>query len=105
MPQVKSKYKNPDKYIEKLKSDLYWSKRTNNRLCVDAVRERGNFWVNFDSLHEINIRVTTANLDSARLNHSILLYGTIIGYRKNGDDKHDITLGINKIHLSRRSRV
>jgi len=100
--QVKSKYKNPDKYIEKLKIQLernkVFIKLQSNRLS----KARGSHWFTYEDGVTTDISLTTEDLRDAKLNQEVIIQGRISGYEHyehESPDKHIVTLKLGRVAL------
>ncbi len=99
MPTVKSKYENPDKYIEKLKIK---NERAQGwvKYYQDETRQlRGRRWFYYADGVTKEVVHTTDELMGAKLNQSVVILGHIVGYTKDGPDKHRITISLENVAL------
>jgi len=101
--QVKSKYKNPDKYIDKLKIELKRNKvfieLQSNRLS----EARGSYWFGYDEDVSARAVLSTESLKGAKLNQEVMVSGRISGYERESSDKHIVTLKLNRVALKETS--
>lgn len=98
MREVKSKYKNPDKYIERLKADRDYERNTKNQWREDYYAERGRHWFNYGSGVTVGVLLMNG-LNNAQLAQEVVLKGRIAGYKLRADGSHDITFAINSVRL------
>ena len=99
MPQVKSKYENPDRYIERLKAERDYERDTKEQWRDDFYAEKGRHWFNYEKGTVTAGVLLTNNLKDARLAQEVLLRGCIAGYKLRADGTHDITFAINSVSL------
>ena len=99
MPTVKSKYKNPDKYIERLKASLEIERDLKRQWRDDFYAEKGRPWFTYESDTTISVDLSKDSLDGARLAQEVLLRGRITGYKLQPSGRHDITFTVDSVRL------
>ena len=99
MPQVKSKYKNPDKYIERLKDDIKYAGGSSRYHQNEADRLRGTSWFSYSDGISTSVVLGEEGLMGARLNQPVVLLGRIIGYKKKGRDTHTVEISLKNVAL------
>lgn len=98
---MKSKYKNPDKYIAKLKSEiirLEYLKSTEERYTKSFIGEQVVSWIK-GIIHESNC--STRTLGDFKVNDKIRISGTITEVREyieNGQEKSEISFEEHAIY-------
>ena len=99
MPLVKSKYKNPDKHIESLKEKLGFKQCSVDILKERVARARGRHWFSCADGSNKEVVHTTYELMGAKLNQPIVILGYIVGYKKEGPDKHRVTISLKNVAM------
>ncbi len=99
MLTVKSKYKNPDKYIERLREEYRASLETTRYYSDECKRLQGRDWFSYQDGVTKEVTHTTKELMGAKLNQPIIILGRIVGYTREGIDKHRITISIKNVAL------
>lgn len=98
MSLVESKYKNPDKYIERLKQEVERSWEYQESTWGNYKREKGAFWFTYedDVVKKVLLDVDDAN--QSRIGQAVKLEGTIIGYERNGE-RYSVTMELKDVRL------
>ena len=100
MPVVKSKYKNPDKYIEKLKAECKEAWEQARLYERDKVRIQGDFWFSYkDGIRKSVYLKTDGELKGAQLNQPVVILGRIVGYKKIEEGGHFIDISLKNVSL------
>ena len=90
MPKVESKYKNPDKYIQKLKSQNKWLSDRNKNATTRESNNRGSVVVNYTPNTEKEVSVASGNLGSLTPKDKIVIVGKVRKIVKELSSKNEI---------------
>ena len=73
MEYIKSRYKNPDKFIEKLKGDIEYF-----RSCIkDMMKSEGKFLLKYVINSEKEFTLNSREFGNLKLNQTVILTGTV----------------------------
>jgi len=97
---VVSKFKNPDKFIKKLRDQLKWALESVEYFKGEASRLRGKRWFTYTEETTKNAVLSLNNIErhKPRLNQEVVMVGRIVGYKQDGDD-HVVTMSITRVAL------
>lgn len=99
MHSVKSKYKNPDQYIKRLKEDLSFERGTVLLLRQDMHRERGTHWFTWFKDAENTVVLDGSYTIKARLHQQVIITGYISGYRRTPECKETVDIALTSTKL------
>ena len=75
--KVESKYKNPDRYIEKLKNEKMWAERRADNWRDDYREARGAVWFDYEEDVSLDVTLTTEQARQFRIKDEVIIRGTI----------------------------
>lgn len=112
MNTVKSKYKNPDKYVERLKDEIsrqnsslnYW--KNEHRARMDEIKNLkddafGEYWFTYsDPGAELTVNLISHEdmLDRINLGQEVICFGSIESFKR-GYDKNSAKFLIKKVYV------
>lgn len=97
--EVRSKYKNPDKYIERLKVEVerVWDYYESSG--EDFQKERGVHWFNYENGVTKTVALKAKDASESRIDQTVKLNGKIIGYERTESGLYTVTMEIKEVRL------
>ncbi len=99
MNLVKSKYKNPDKYIKRLKDDVERQSAFSNDWYEECRAVRGYHWFRYSSNITKNVVLDVSDASKSRIGQTVKIKGKVIGYKKDGRDNYVVTMELKEVRL------
>jgi len=112
---AKSAFKNPDKYIEKLKREIKWANRRisqrdseimslNQKMEESKTNAYGNKWFDFKSPgHKIGVDLSGTcavnTLDKLNIGDTIIGFGEVAEFTRSKDENNSVKMYIKEIFL------
>ena len=103
MNLVESKYKNPDKYIERLKENVKQEQAFKESLRKELITERGEDWYSWTEGVFIDQKLQPSFARASHVEQEVIFQGKIVGYRKE-KDIYIATIELNKTRLLKESK-
>lgn len=99
MFEVRSKYKNPDKYVERLKDEAKRAWEYSDSSNEDFWKERGVHWFNYESGVTKTVSLQAKDASESRIDQTVRLEGKIIGYERTESGRYTVTMEIKEVRL------
>lgn len=98
MMLVKSKYKNPDKFIEQLKEKIKWANDSSDLWAKDFHREKGKYWFAYAPGVTLAVSTSIDKIQQATIGQRVRFDGEVISLKKNVD-KYEAVFEIHEVRL------
>ena len=99
MNTVKSKYKNPDKHIERLKERIEQGQRFVREWRDEFYNQQGSFWFDYEEGTKKTVSLNLTDASKSRIGQFVNLKGEIVAYEKTKDGSYTVTMTLTRVML------